>query len=601
MQPPWHVIAKRACLLLFTVPLGCGNGNNVQPIPGPGPTDAGADAPVDAALPAPVTGTQLELCPIGKGLAGLAPDLPNTIIQAWVADPTEPTGFRLHPGIGHSDGTFEILGVPDGVHYLLQLGSQFFVTDQKQINANFLSTGRCAPQFTFTPVPVTFAVTNMSPFGTLDSVGVFSFSNAESEGAIQGINTADTSVSTTFNWTNDLPVAALGDDITLLHSHADVQQDDTAKTVRQFDHIVDVFTRQDIGLTDGPATVSGAFTPTTTATVPIVIDAAPYVAPYQAESAPNNFNVELNAGPFSPAPLGGGDLGGISVFDANLAAASLNDTITYADPFPASWQRAVLASGNLIRFYAVGGTMPPFFVSTGGEQQIAYTGTPAPTFAPMIPPATGLKINGVDVNQGRAIQFDSKSPIKLSWQAAAGASLYTVIVWQVNVGTTVPTFTGNFIGNITTPETSVVVPASLLITNRFYAFEIVASDQPGSGYASGTLSLTPTTFRESAIASARLRFSATCGDGVTDPGEDCDDKGESKNCNADCTKAVCGDGILNTTAGETCDTIFDTATCASATCSTIPAGAQPAHPHVVSPAMHRERATRLPVLAHAAR
>lgn len=46
---------------------------------------------------------------------------------------------------------------------------------------------------------------------------------------------------------------------------------------------------------------------------------------------------------------------------------------------------------------------------------------------------------------------------------------------------------------------------------------------------------------------------ATCGDGVVDENEECDDAGESETCNADCTLAACGDGILNTQAGEFCD------------------------------------------------
>lgn len=37
------------------------------------------------------------------------------------------------------------------------------------------------------------------------------------------------------------------------------------------------------------------------------------------------------------------------------------------------------------------------------------------------------------------------------------------------------------------------------------------------------------------------------------PREDCDDGGESATCNANCHRALCGDGIVNKTAGEQCD------------------------------------------------
>jgi cysteine-rich repeat protein len=49
---------------------------------------------------------------------------------------------------------------------------------------------------------------------------------------------------------------------------------------------------------------------------------------------------------------------------------------------------------------------------------------------------------------------------------------------------------------------------------------------------------------------------ARCGDGITktlEPAEECDDRGESQNCDHDCTLPRCGDGIVNMRAGEQCD------------------------------------------------
>ncbi len=55
--------------------------------------------------------------------------------------------------------------------------------------------------------------------------------------------------------------------------------------------------------------------------------------------------------------------------------------------------------------------------------------------------------------------------------------------------------------------------------------------------------------------------SSVCGDGVVEGSEACDDMGESATCNADCTAAVCGDGIVNMTAGEQCDDMGASGTC----------------------------------------
>lgn len=67
-----------------------------------------------------------------------------------------------------------------------------------------------------------------------------------------------------------------------------------------------------------------------------------------------------------------------------------------------------------------------------------------------------------------------------------------------------------------------------------------------------------TTNEDSAVSSGLLGSStgspAACGDGLVQPGEECDPgEGESDECDGDCTQAICGDGYLNNSAGEICD------------------------------------------------
>jgi cysteine-rich repeat protein len=47
--------------------------------------------------------------------------------------------------------------------------------------------------------------------------------------------------------------------------------------------------------------------------------------------------------------------------------------------------------------------------------------------------------------------------------------------------------------------------------------------------------------------------SEVCGNGILNSGEECDDGGQTADCNSDCTLAGCGDGVVNTSAGESCD------------------------------------------------
>ncbi len=65
----------------------------------------------------------------------------------------------------------------------------------------------------------------------------------------------------------------------------------------------------------------------------------------------------------------------------------------------------------------------------------------------------------------------------------------------------------------------------------------------------------------------------SCGNGVVDPGEACDDGGQSATCDADCSLAVCGDGVVNTAAGEKCDHGGNGTSCAPDCSATVcPAG-----------------------------
>ncbi|HEX5061254.1 MAG TPA: hypothetical protein VFV99_17930 [Kofleriaceae bacterium] len=67
--------------------------------------------------------------------------------------------------------------------------------------------------------------------------------------------------------------------------------------------------------------------------------------------------------------------------------------------------------------------------------------------------------------------------------------------------------------------------------------------------------------------------SANCGNGVVDSGELCDGA-DTPTCNgATCTASACGDGYMNTVAGEQCDSSgVDSETCNGATCLTSACG-----------------------------
>lgn len=569
---------KSVWLLLLALPLGCGGDNHDHPTPAPPPVDApGSDAPPDAPPPPPKTappdtviGTVLTHCPTPTGSVSEPADLTLDTIQALIPDPTAPTGFRTEIGVGRADGTFEIDHVPDGARYTLQIESQFYVTDQHVIDGGFDDEFRCAPVPVFAgdATSVALHLDHMSPFGIPfeDRVTVTSFAIFSQVDAGDTPQPGDTSIVSTFPWSNFLPDGKLGDDFTVLHLHQDSKHDDLGVT-RSSERIVDAFLRRDVTVKDGTTTtVTGSFTPApSTPPVTVAFDLAPYAAPYQATSSLNSVEARLEAAPYRDHAFGGAAIGRFSMFGGDLANTPMQGEIPAADPFPASWHRMLTIDPSESRFFRLS-DVRVIGLGTGPEQELVYTTTPPTVIpAPMAPP-TALEVNGHDADPSGTIASDGHAPITVQWQAAPEATHYELQIWNLKLNA--PS-TGNpfdvirVIADFDTADTSVTIPASVLTDNAFYAF-VVLSSNDHAGFATGHLF--GTSSQRTRIASGRWRFSSTCGNGTIDPGEDCDDGGESATCNADCTVASCGDGVVNATAGEACDTVSPTAACDSSTC-----------------------------------
>jgi len=64
---------------------------------------------------------------------------------------------------------------------------------------------------------------------------------------------------------------------------------------------------------------------------------------------------------------------------------------------------------------------------------------------------------------------------------------------------------------------------------------------------------TPSDTAPSSSSSTADTAAPSCGNGIVEPGEWCDDAGESPTCDENCSDVVCGDGDINTAAGEECD------------------------------------------------
>jgi hypothetical protein len=510
-----------------------------------------------AAQPNKIVGAYLAHCPHGASQPlQLGPQ-----DGALIPDPSLRSGFNFRPATGKPDGTFEIDNVPEGTRYFLQIGGQLYDTDQRVIDATYETRVRCdpSPNLATEPVHVAFSLTHMTPFTLGDSITASSFALNNPVGFTNLPKPGDSALTAELDWFGALPDASLGDDFTVVHTHQD-----PSVNGRFSSHLVDSFTGHQVTLQAGnPATISGSFAPAPTGSIKVDLDASAYLTPYGAfDEFFNDLDIQIVASPDTTDLTQGAALGELQRPIGDPTKPIVSEQIAIGDPFPASWTRSATLTVQISHAYQTDGK-ETIGLPTGGAQTVTFTGS-APSFETMLLPPTGLLINGSDGGLAHLFPSDIPPPITVEWQPVKGATNYQVLIWHFSNDPRqgFPTATG-----VTTAATKVVLPGTQFVTDGFYALTVSAQDRLPD-LAQGHLFANLDHQRTATIGSGRLRFSATCGDGVVDPGEECDTAGESATCNIDCTLAKCGDGVLNTTAGEQCDTINDTATCIAATCKT---------------------------------
>ena len=226
----------------------------------------------------------------------------------------------------------------------------------------------------------------------------------------------------------------------------------------------------------------------------------------------------------------------------------------YLDPFPAGWPRLCALRYWQARPVRIPGAAALPTELAGGALRLIVVPDQSFALAPLPPPGA-IRVAGQDGELGGLMRNDG-SPIEIAWSPVSQATQYTVSIYQLRMQGTVTTF--RLAAEIVTDESRLTIPAELFAGSDFVAFEITAFSG-SNDYAAGDLYPAGLPGSSSTAATAVFRWSATCGNGTIDLGEDCD--GPSASCDADCTRAECGDGTRNAAAGELCDSIEDTLGC----------------------------------------
>jgi cysteine-rich repeat protein len=544
--------------------------------------DAGAEAVLDAEI-APantVVGSSTVRYATAGGDVEQVEDLRPWQFQALVPDDAEPTGFRVVAGAGTSDGRFTIDGVPDGATYYLKIvqpgaqGASYFVLDEHVIRLDRWLGGRPDAEPVSAAQPVDLELAGIQPWQRGDTIAIDVFNTATeawliADAMLTPPAPGETSVGTRIDWgclfcysarpdrRPALVDAARGDVVELAHVRAVPRLDNAGRRMQSGEVTIGRATAADVTMTSGSAsTITAAFAPLTLdRSARVTFNRAQFDAGHDPQSRLQWSQVLAWASPIADRGLLLGPPLFAVMFGDWSGAGPLSSTVdlTYGDPYPAAMPRVMYQSYSRQRGYRLPGRSPRWL--SFGYRRLEPLVLPVPA-APAILPPGNVRIDGLDAAAGGRVEFDGQRPVRLSWTAVQAAGAYTVTAIRVSSSgnltdlTTVATFT--------TWQPALDLPAEVFGGGEFFAFRITAH----RGDVSPTWLLR---FRGeetwAQTVTGMFRFSATCGDGDVDPGEECDTGGPSAACDVDCTPAECGDGLVNVLAGEVCDTVSDTVSC----------------------------------------
>ena len=553
----------------------------------PQPADVPSDAPPTDALVAPVNtvvGRSTLICVQTAGSVVTPVDLSASVINALIPDADSTTGYRVMGGVGSSDGTFVIHDVPDGLRYMLQINNSYFDTASHVLDDGSIVTARCDP----TPVPttastpITFALSGVSEIRPGDSVNATSLAL----GVLTDMSPPPTHQSTltvATDWfANAFSIVAtspplldqsVGDDLTLIH-HRSARQLGADGRLELFDQILEVGSASGVEMRDGIATtIAVAVTPVAAnRTLSLTINRAAYDGGFDVNTSEQGVFVDVFANSNATDVEFGEELLDIDLDDWSGKGPLVHKltNVPYADPFPGAWHRYMQVQYDRGRRIA----LPNATATVNSAFSIRTTDLPIGAFAAtdnIVQLPANILLAGVPFAAGGMIHFDGVAPVELRWGGVATAKEYVVRVLRVfndNGATRRST-----IATLATDTTSVKIPAQVFAGATSFAFELAAITSP-TDYSAGHLTPDGLPSGRMAAPSGLFLFSATCGNGVveTAAGEACDGSGETAQCDVDCTAVACGDGLLNATNGEECDTSEDTQGCNAGTCKTSRCG-----------------------------
>lgn len=472
-------------------------------------------------------------------------DLTAVDLAAYAPD-ADGGALVRYPGTGAADGTFVIPDVPMGPYYLEIARTP--IERRRRVDVYWLASHVVdlgtseagGPLDDDAPAPTTIQLMmdGLAPWAAGDGVRFYAEDQGRGMDVSTGAGTGDTAIVASFLYAPPL----VADTVHLVQTR--VTQRAANWSTRA---AIRTATRPGITQTSG-ITLVGSFEVGDVKTVTPSVE-APALAMHLGIFDPGTHAAEIVASPVRRSAEG---RPGITL---------MTDVRSYVETGPAQevslrdglppWERHSSIQFVGTRRQIISPNFAPTIRSSVREDFYAFPGTGT------YPPQLVLNADNVlampVVSRGGAPFSDAVVKpgelVSFRWDPVPGAAYYEVVLDALNV--VGPNF-GDATVTLLTTETSATVPTRDI---GDIAMAVVSITAVSTGDYRGRPRDFVAPGKRSRTGAGVLVVSATCGNGTMDEGEQCDPgaTGETAACDYDCTMTMCLDGVVNRTAGETCD------------------------------------------------
>ncbi|WP_375770359.1 hypothetical protein NR798_05545 [Archangium gephyra] len=467
-----------ACLALTVGTAACRSAAPSAPDAGPEPgTDAGV-------LPG-VTGQRALLYLTSAGEERVPVDVSATPPRALVL---EGGAFVTYEGVGRADGTFVIPHVPAGPYYLSIEPTVFVVTDAREVELSSGTYGR--PGAATLPAgaggaTVIFELGNLHPYESTDGITLFSANvNVARYRLTPSAASKATSGAFTYSVRAGQPLIdpGLGDRVLLTQLSSRTAPLEGSGEAVAYRSVSRAFEAPAFQTRPGETQkLSGTMTEPPALTTSLHWELAAYRNLATAVNPRATVAGQLLVFDVLPTPRSYGYLSLVPRLVELLeppAVDALRTTLTYANPYPASWSPIGLTESRYQVAYQLPGTKSPATLSgvlSSTDTLPEFLSKPiAPAFGPVRQP----RIEGMDAWQ--PVTLTTPTP-ELSWTAPdvppGTRCNYTVFIHQLSAQGSATV--SRFVGSVRTTDTRVRLPPGLLSPGGTYVFVFDANTTPG--------------------------------------------------------------------------------------------------------------------------